>query len=328
MITEAFSNHLSADIQEQDILGYKSEIRKFNKWEMESKNSDYDNLLRSLQYRPIVPYANFGGFSNDKNGKCYSIHFYTYSLFVLPIKKLLAPFIIHPVKVLWYANALFFLIAIYIVLFFNSNKEFFNVCVALLFYYSTTQWYVIWPHPEALICSLLFIGLWLSFISKKPYWGLFLSALAATQFQPLALITVMLALKILFAEGVSVKVLLKLFFCSLIVLVPSVFYYYHFGVTNLVSELGYLDSKYMTFNRTWGFFFDFNQGLIISFTVLLIVYLSLLSIVSAQRIKRKEWKLFDFSYFILPIAVIVVVISTSMANWNGGGPTITAMSTM
>jgi len=319
LITEAFSNHLSADIQEQDILGYKSEIRKFNKWEMESKNSDYDNLLRSLQYRPIVPYANFGGFSNDKNGKCYSIHFYTYSLFVLPVKKLLAPFIIHPVKVLWYANALFFLIAIYIVLFFNSNKEFFNVCVALLFYYSTTQWYVIWPHPEALICSLLFIGLWLSFISKKPYWGLFLSALAATQFQPLALITVMLALKILFAEGVSVKVLLKLFFCSLIVLVPSVFYYYHFGVTNLVSELGYLDSKYMTFNRTWGFFFDFNQGLIISFTVLLIVYLSLLSIVSAQRIKRKEWKLFDFSYFILPIAVIVVVISTSMANWNGGG---------
>ncbi len=319
LMTEALDNHLSVDITEQDVLGYKSQIKKFNKWEMESKSADYDNLLGHLQSRPIVPFANFGGFSNDKDGKCYSIHFYTYSLFVLPIKKLLTPFIIHPVKVLWYANALFFLLAIYIVLFFNNNREFFNACTALLFYYSTTLWHVIWPQPEALICSLVFIGLWFTFITKKPYFGLFLCALAATQFQPLALITGMLALKIFFTEGLSVKVLLKLLFCSVIVLAPSAFYYFHFGVTNLVSELGYLDSKYMTFNRTWGFFFDVNQGLIISFPLLFFIYLSMLVIFLYQWIAQKKWSFFDFSSLIFPLAIIVVVISTSMANWNGGG---------
>ena len=320
LMTEALYNHHSPDVRAEDIYSFRKKAEKIQEREKESKSAEYERMLNKLLHPESVEVgADLGGFAYSSNKKCYSIHFFTYSLAVVPFVYLFKPFILHPIQVIWLANAIFLLLTVFIILFTNKNRERYNITVALLYVFSVLAWYLLWPHPEIFVVSFLFIGLWLFWNNNKYYLGLLLTAIAATQFQPLALIPLLLAAVIFIKEKYNVKVFIKLCCYLAIVLLPSLFYYTNFGVTNMVKHLHYLDSKYITFNRIFGFFFDFNQGLIIAFPLLFVVYLLLYVLDLFKLIKQRKIENIHFTHFIFPVAVIVVAVSASMGNWNGGG---------
>jgi hypothetical protein len=102
----------------------------------------------------------------------------------------------------------------------------------------------------------------------------------------------------------------------LIAIAPPIFYYLNFETTNLIKDAGFLDRKYITANRVFGFYFDFNQGMILSIPFILIAYIAIWFITIIHTIIRKLK--FDLSLMLPLVLVSISIIVCSMGNWNHG----------
>ena len=314
LVSEAISKHGSPEVHPEDVQNFKNEVQKTMGWEGMGKHEVFDEFSHNLETVKFKHMDQTMGFAVSENQKFYSIHFFTYPLFTVPVKLLLKPFNIHPLKVFFIANALFILTALYFVLFFFPFKEIYNCLIAGFFFYSTTQWYMMWPHAEVWASSMIFIGVLLYYF-KRPYLGILLCALAATQFQPLSVLVAVMVIFNLFENKFKLNAIIKSGLSSFWVIIPSLFYYYHFGVSNLVNQYGFLDDKFVTYDRVLGFFIDLNQGLIVSFPILFFVYLLFYFLDICTRVTNRAFKLSLFD--IVPFAMIVMVaIASSMGNWN------------
>ena len=141
-------------------------------------------------------------------------------------------------------------------------------------------------------------------------------ALASLLNQPLLILLIWLVFSAGHNEKWKLKNWIQAAFPSLLFFLPSVFYYYYFGTTNLIKDAGYLDISNVTYTRFLGFFIDLNQGMILSLNLLLFVYMVLIVI--------RFWKAFthqiklgheDFIPFLILILTFVVCM---MSNWNHG----------
>ena len=177
LVSEAISKHGSPEVHPEDVQNFKNEVQKTMGWEGMGKHEVFDEFSHNLETVKFKHMDQTMGFAVSENQKFYSIHFFTYPLFTVPVKLLLKPFNIHPLKVFFIANALFILTALYFVLFFFPFKEIYNCLIAGFFFYSTTQWYMMWPHAEVWASSMIFIGVLLYYF-KRPYVGILLCALA------------------------------------------------------------------------------------------------------------------------------------------------------
>ncbi|MBK7666564.1 MAG: hypothetical protein IPJ32_03995 [Sphingobacteriaceae bacterium] len=136
------------------------------------------------------------------------------------------------------------------------------------------------------------------------------------QTQPLTLLLGFVGLVTILENGINKRNIIKVVLLGSIALLPSLFYYIHYGTTNLIKDAGFLDTKFITLNRVSGFYFDFNQGLIITIPIILLMYIPLL-ISEAVNVLRKKTKL-ELS-LLLPLCIIAISITIStMGNWNHG----------
>lgn len=320
LMSQALYNHGTPDIRPKDILSYKNQVEQGFEWEQQREHEAYDALYSfadNLEAKNMMNRVQ--GYAVAKNKRMYSIHFFGYPLMTLPLKMVLRPFQIHPVKELLLTNVLMVLFVIYLLLFYFPLNFFEGIFSSLIFLTSTVIYYLFWVHPEVFVSTLLFTG-FLFYYFKKPFLGVFICSLAAMQYQPAALFVMVLILGKLLEDRFKFFTLVKLFCCSFLILLPPVFYYLNFGVTNLVKHFGFLDTKYITATRVIGFFTDLNQGVILNYPLLLLMYLMLLYLRSKKVIKTGLSTLKGYDFIPLVMVAVVMIVST-MGNWSHGQST-------
>jgi hypothetical protein len=313
LMTEALFNHFSPNVETADCESFKSAFIKKNKWEENDKASAYEAtqaFITSTSYKPLDYEC---AFFVAKDGKKYSVHFFFYSLLNLPVRWICSIMSFNPLSVFHITNALLVLISCFLFFKYSKFGELQTAAFVLLFFYSTNYWYLCWVHPEVFTVCFVTVGLWLFFQDKK-YIGILLVSIAALQNQPLTILSAALCLITLFSNGFRLKNILKIFLCSFLILTPSLFYYYHFGETNLIQYEGGLSFSYVTFTRVFGFFFDLNQGVVLALPFILFAYLFLVirKIVSIKKTETK-WDL------LIPLTILgMTCIAATIDNWNHG----------
>jgi hypothetical protein len=140
--------------------------------------------------------------------------------------------------------------------------------------------------------------------------------LVCLQTQPLILLLGFLGLITILEKGFNKKNILIVAALGCIAFIPQLFYLINYNTTNLIKDVGFLDTKYITANRVIGFYFDVNQGLILAIPLILLIYVPLL--INQFIRNRKEGRTFD-PLLLLPFCIIAISITIStMGNWNHG----------
>ncbi len=311
--TEALYNHFTPDVRSADFDSFKKAYCKENSWETNKKFAYYDEVQKYIAQKNQKKLDYDYRFFTDKDGKQYSVHFFFYSLINIPSKIICSIIGFNPLFIYPLTNLVLLLITCILLFKYSPFDEFKTAAFIFLFFFSTNYWYLSWQHPEVATVCFSTLGLWL-FLSKRYYWGLFLISLAALQNQPIAIVVAGLSLYTLFTNGINIKNILRIGISTFIILVPSLFYYYHFGETNLIKYQGALDYNYVTANRIIGFFFDINQGAILAIPFVLISYLFLLI---RKIVQLKESK--PILDIIIATSMIgTICISATIYDWNHG----------
>ncbi|MEQ8907710.1 MAG: hypothetical protein RIC95_00830 [Vicingaceae bacterium] len=254
------------------------------------------------------------GLFQNKEGKLISYHFPFLSLINTP-----ARIVLHhleaDIRFSFLATNLFLIVfSLYVILTNSFFKRWQQIGLSLLLIFSPVLWYIDWPHPEVYAGTLTFIG-GLFFISKKYYKSLLCFSLAAMHFQPLFIPAALLFIPIIKRDRLKLNTLVKLFFCSFWVIVPALFYLYHFGKPNLIVDEGFLDPNLIGLKRLSSFFFDLNQGMLIGIPFILI---SLILLLLVDLIKRKLNHVFWGAIVILLMSLFFL----QMTNWNHGNAVV------
>ncbi len=313
IMTEAFYNHFSPDVRVSDFESFKEAYKKKNKWEENDKAQVYDIAEKFISEENHKNLEYNYAFFVDKEGKKYSAHFFIYSFFNLPMRWICSIIEFNPLLICQITNVLLIIITCFFFFKYTKYTPIETALFVVLFFYSTNYWYVTWQHAEIFSVCFVSLGLWL-YLSVKNYIGLFLISVAALQNQPIAIFVGVLGLITLVRNPFTFKNILKLGLSSFLVLIPSLFYFYHYGETNLIKYQGALSFDYVTFTRVFGFFFDLNQGVILALPFILFLYLFLIirKLVFIKAEKNK-WEL------LIPIALIgAVCIAATIDNWNHG----------
>ena len=317
LMTEAFYNHLSPEVKGSDYDSFKQTYTKTNEWEENGKALYYDAVGAFLKQKNLKTLDYNYAFFVDKEDRKYSAHFWFYSLLNLPARWICAVFPFNPILVFHITNCLLIIFSCVIFLKTSKYKPLETATLCVLFFYSTNYWYFCWPHPEVFTVCFTSVGLWLFFHEKK-YTGILLVSIAALQNQPLAILPVVLSLIVLFNNGLNLKNISKLFFYSVWIFLPVVFYFYHYGTTNLIGYQGALSTSHITWTRIFGFFFDINQGMILALPFVLPVYL-FLYVRKVFKIKTAETR---WDLILFPAILIIVCGASTIDNWNHGQATV------
>ncbi|MFY9309541.1 MAG: hypothetical protein WAQ28_10885 [Bacteroidia bacterium] len=313
LMTEALFNHFSPNVKSSDCESFKSAFTKVNGWEQNDKASAYDATCNFIGRTNLNPLEYSNAFFVANNQEKYSVHFFFYSLLNLPVRVLCAIVPFNPLLVFYITNIILVLLCCLLLFKYSQLNTVYTAAFVLLFFYSTTFWYLCWTHPEVYTICFVTLGMWFYFQGKK-YIATFLVALAALQNQPLSLLVAFLFLDVLITGGFRLKNVLKVCLCALPVFIPSLFYYVHFGETNLIKYQGALSFDYVTFTRVIGFFFDLNQGVVLAIPLLLIVYIGLLLRKFLKfRTASHKWSL------VLPFVIVFMVcVAGTINNWSHG----------
>ncbi len=312
-MTEAMKNHFTPDVRVIDFESFKKTYLKHNKLEENDKQSSYDRAEKFIgEYNHKNLDYNYAFFV-DKKGNKYAAHFFFYSLLNVPVSWYCSVLEVNPLLPFMITNMLFVLISCFVFFRYSKFSQLETAAFTLLFFFSTNYWYLCWQHPEVFSFCFVAMGLWI-FLYGRNYIGIILVSLAALQNQPIAIIVAALCVITLFQKGINLKTISKLIYSSFIVLIPSVFYYVHYGVTNLISYQGALKFSYVTANRVIGFFFDLNQGVILALPFVLLLYIFLI-IRKTILLKHQSVKL---DLILLPALILSVCIAATIDNWNHG----------
>ena len=312
LTTEAFYRHGSASIRESDARDFKREHILHKPWINNYKAVAFDDTHSYLKDPKAREY---GGLYRTKNGQNFGHHFSFYSLLNTPARVLTTILDIHPQYAFQITNAFLLLLTSFLLLFYFKLETWQSIGLVLLVNFSAVYYYIGWSHPEIMTAVLLLLSL-LFQREKKHVWAIFLMALASLQNQPLLILLIWLVLSAGYNEKWKIKNWIRNAFPALLFFLPSVFYFYYFGTTNLIKDAGYLDISNVTYTRFLGFFIDLNQGMILSLNILLIVYILLLV--------NRFWKAFtnqlklSHEDFIPLLILILTFIVCMMSNWNHG----------
>ncbi|HET6245532.1 MAG: hypothetical protein H0V01_03575 [Bacteroidetes bacterium] len=313
IMTEAFYNHFSPDVREGDFETFKKAYTKIADWSNNEKAITYDAAQQFVSEKNHQPLDYDYAFFVSEKGKKFSCHFFAYSLINVPSRILCAVLDFNPLIIHQLTNLMLIVICSFLFFRYSGFNKLYTTLFVFMFYFSTNYWYLSWQHPEVFTVCFSSLGLFL-FLSERRYWGLFLMSIAALQNQPMAILIAGLAVYTLIKAPINIKNLVKLGLSTIIVLGPSLFYYYHFGETNLIKYQGALSFDYVTVNRVLGLFFDINQGAILAIPLVLFLYIFLL-IRKFLTTKPPEYIL---EIIIVVFTVFSVCIAATIDNWNHG----------
>jgi hypothetical protein len=250
----------------------------------------------------------------DKDGRYYGYHFFTYSALVAPVRALLDQRF-DRYRAHQYTNLLCFAAALLSLL--QLRSRLFWSLTPLVFL-TPVLWFLRYAHTEAFAFSFGVAAL-SCYLSGRVLLSILFSAIAATQYQPLALLPVFLYAEwswaLLRRAGGLPRKLPKLLLglaITAIVLVPSVFYFVHFGTPNLIARQGFANTRLMSLSKFGWMFIDPNGGMVIYTPGVLLLLLAAAGW-AAQRARRER----DFWGLALFGCVLgTLFASTCQLNWN------------
>ena len=323
LMTEALYNHASPDIRVSDMESFKKAATRSHAWDQVGRFYDFNEYDEFLKRDDHFLKDYHKGLFVAKNSKFYFYHFYTYSLLNLPVRFISQVNNFTPLRIYQVTNAILIVLTCYFLLFYSTFKAWPTILITLSYVFSSVYWYLGWASPEVFSISLVTLSFWFFFQGKR-YVPIFLLAIAGMQNQPLAILAIYMSLVVLFEQGIKIKTLVRLFFANLLFIVPAIFYYYHFGTSNLIKDTGILDWGVVTPNRMLGFFTDLNQGMILVIPLLLLLYpvLWLRELIGA--IKTRSIR----HHLLIPFFLIgMISIFCTMINWNHGMAVINRYAT-
>jgi hypothetical protein len=314
LMSESFNNHFTPDLTLQDLLDFKKKYHKYYGWDNPFAPKVLDIQIEYFKNpKNIYKETNNMGYYFNRNKKWHCQHFFFYSLVNLPAYALCKKS--GPLRSFYITNAFLVILTCFALLFFTPFSLGKQILAALCFCFSAAYWYLGWQHTEILTMSLVALSL-IALFNKRNYLAIFLVSLAALQNQPLVLLLGLFILITLKERGFNKKNILRTGLPAIIALIPPIYYYINFETTNLIKDAGFLDTKYITFNRVSGFYTDISQGMILTIPLILLIYLPLL-FMQVRRMFRKEIT-FDLKVFI-PLVVLAISMSVAtMGNWNHG----------
>ncbi|MCS6863906.1 MAG: hypothetical protein RMJ56_02375 [Gemmataceae bacterium] len=275
--------------------------------ELRASDVDAVNALtvaRGLGTVPQPPIAI--GYHEAPNGEFYGIHFWGYALTAIPAKAWLQATGRNELAAFQLTNTLCFLVALAVVLF-------------------------VWDAPDGkrwLYAGLITVGpvLWyLEFTGSEIFsWAFITMAIVAYDSNRFALCSAAAALAalqnptLIFFCGAGIA--LAIWECrwreavaagmaSGLAFLPMAFSQYLFGRPSLIAD-GFVSASYISWAKTWGYAFDFNQGLI-SYTPLFVfgAFAGALGLIIRNSVKG----------LVMLLTIAAVAVATEMqVNWNSG----------
>ena len=307
LMTESFRNHFTPELKQSDIDKY---IQYLEKRQVEIYKKDVLSSIKDLYIKDIKLLDDRHGFFVDKNQKVYSYHFWVYSLVNTPVRIVLEWFRLNITYTFVISNYIFLLLTI-ILIFTRKTIEYFNkIIISLFIIISPIFWYLGWPHPEAFAGLMVFSSLIL-FYDEKRYLAIFLMAVTSMHFPPLFIPVLIMLIYVLKLNGLTLKNLIYSGISSCWVVVPSLFYLYHYSIPNLIISKNFISSDYVTLNRLHSFLFDWNQGMILGLP--LILFVSFILFIS--RVIKRKFDIIDMTF----ISVFLMgYFYLQMGNWSHG----------
>lgn len=324
LTTEAWFNHGTPNIKESDYQSFKRDFIKHQSWHTNYKAGAFDEVGRFLNENKSIdthsttakPRARkeFGGFYRNEEGHVYGYHFVFYSLVNVPARLFTSAFNIHPIHTFFYTHLLAWLFFISLLMFQKKTVWIESICLFLGVFFSGAFYYAMWTHPELITVVLLSSSL-VFLRQNKPHFALLLCALSTLQNQPILFLLLWMFFYIWRQQKFKIRSVLIYFPYLLIVFLPSIYFYFLFGTTNLIKDAGFLSFDNLSFNRVLGFFFDWNQGMVLGLGLFLFLYMFLLL---QRAYKLYVTKTFD-AWDLLPFIVLcMTLLVATMNNWNHG----------
>ncbi|MBY4889239.1 hypothetical protein K5Y32_14930 [Pantoea sp. DY-15] len=323
LMSQGISSHLSPELTQNDasnVLHYfKKSDANFNDPFFECATE------RVCIEKNIKNHAYF----ESKSGDYYSWHFFGYSAINAPAYFFYQKLGKSPTVSFAFTNSVFILLAIILIIVKLKESYFYKIILIMTTLTPTTFKYLNWNHPESITFSSIIIAL-IYFKEKKPITSSLIFAACSMQNPPLAFAAVIIfiySVKIDMGFGQKLKdsilrlspsFIKHLFFGALmsaIILMPSIFYYHKYGISNLIVANGYSDKSLISLNRLWEFYFDLNQGMILLVPFSLIALLLL--VFNIPKINRSES--LQLSFLFLFISIITAIPCLTTPNWNPGG---------
>lgn len=323
LMSQSFLNHGTPKIVEGDdvrdiVNAFRKEIPSFKSGLLICGNEkDCSNSRYTMS-----------GYFKDKHGDYYSYHFSFLSLVNTPALLLTNYLDKAPTKSFYLTNVLFFLVAVFFILFVLKESLFYRLLLLFFLIGQTTFAYLKWPHPEAMTMSLLIIALCLVKVNKSlPASIVF--AFSSLQYPPLGLVA---AIVLFYGIMVDVmaspskkisdiinnrKQLFKYIGYSIvsgtIVLIPSIFYFYHYGVPNIIA-VSSASISLISIQRFISLHYDLNQGSILLYPIILVL-IPIFAFISLFNIKNKSNRIVIL--FVI-LSIISSIPSLTTLNWNAG----------
>jgi hypothetical protein len=203
---------------------------------------------------PRPPFA----YRTTPDGRMYSIHFWGYSLTTVPPKAVLRLYGGNELSAMQLANAVWFVLAAFVVLFMWSAPLGKRLAYGGLVCIGPVLWYIPFTGTEVFSWAFAVTAV-VAYDARKYAWSSVAAALASTQNPTLVFLcgaAIFMALwERRWREAALACVGAGLSF------LPALFFKFHFGKASLIAE-GFVSTSYISWLRTWSYAFDFNQGLI------------------------------------------------------------------
>src|SRR3989339_168842 len=250
------------------------------------RQSDINNLLN---YIDAPKFDNPGYYLNGRENNRYPVHFWAYSLLLVPARLGLELFGFNPLLSLPITNLLIFGLTLYYIYKNFVQKTQQRLLLLGLLFFSPLIFYFTWPGPDMWYLCLLLIAVFYAF-RKHYFQAAFITALASWHSQPLVMLAVLFSALAVYKDWRKMTLVLG---AGIVVTVPYIYNLYAFGT--LTPWLG-LQNAYASINgfglqnisiwKLFEQFFDLNIGLF--------WYGSVLILLSAIGIKyfwqERQWE--------------------------------------
>jgi len=275
------------------------------------------NLTKSdqTQLEKVLHPAYFqdpGYYIKGKDGNRYPVHFFFYSLLVIPFRMFLHLFHLPEIKALSLTNVIIFSFSAFIIMKWLIKRPIHKFFFLTLYCISPIMSFFVWPGPDVFMISLLTIGVF-AFFQKKYAVAAIITALASWHSQPLIITSAGFCLFYAVSETQfkMIKGKVKLAFqtdflvpcilAGIICLVPYAYNYAVFGVftpwTILQdgwTKLNGFGVQNISLKKLFEQFFDLDMGLFWYYP--LVFFWACIAI--AHSILKKKWQT-AFTVFLL-----------------------------
>lgn len=295
MMAESFINHGSPNMTEGDRVSVENKSLKY------SYKSYY------------IDRKNYSGYFKNFNGKYYSYHFFAYSLFTVPVKYVLNLLSVNDLQSFQITNSILFIIMVWLLYFKLQLPNTQKYALITLVIFNPVLYYLDWTHPE--VFTYVFVVLSLMFINNKNYVASYvLMAIASWQNPPVIFFSLLVFLVHFFQNLRSKKykhILLEGSALSLF-LIPMIFYFYNYGVLNLIVAKGFSSIAYVSFIKVWDLYFGLQHGMILFSALIILTFIFIV----IKKILYCDFNTISIIY-LLSIVIMSVVVTTA-PNWNCG----------